>query len=97
MVYKFQCGLYNEFYYSECVRNHAVRSSGNISFSHLTLIRLGFLRLGLDYLELVESKKNCWHHFLYTVVISMFVERKCQKIQKVMKIVDIDRGNIPIF
>ena len=30
MIYKFQCGLYNEFYYGECVKHLAVRSSEEI-------------------------------------------------------------------
>ena len=36
VVYKFQCGLRNEFYYRECVWHLAVRSSEHIGISPLT-------------------------------------------------------------
>ena len=36
MVYKFQCGLCNESYYGECVRNLAVKSDEYIGVSPLT-------------------------------------------------------------
>ena len=36
VVYKFQCGLYNESYYGECVRQLNVRIGEHIGISPLT-------------------------------------------------------------
>ena len=41
--------------------------------------------------------KKCWHHLLYADVINFFVTRKCQKIQKMAKIINIDGENFHIF
>ena len=36
VVYKFQCGLCNEFYYGESIRHLDIRSGGHIGVSLLT-------------------------------------------------------------
>ena len=36
MVYKFQCGLCNEFYCGECVSYHALGSGEQTDISHLS-------------------------------------------------------------
>ena len=45
--------------------------------------------------------KKCWHHLLQADVISFFVTRKCQKIQKIdenwWKLANIDREIPHIF
>ena len=38
--YKFQCGLCNEYYYGNCVKNLAIRSGENIGISSLINKRL---------------------------------------------------------
>ena len=40
VVYKFQCGLYNESYYGECVRHLAIKSGEHIGVSALTSRRV---------------------------------------------------------
>ena len=37
VVYKFQCGFYNESYYGECVRHLNVRIEEHIGISPLTM------------------------------------------------------------
>ena len=39
-MYKFQCGLYNEYYYGECVRHLALKCGEHVDISPLTNRRM---------------------------------------------------------
>ena len=50
--------------------------------------------------QLIRSRlkvKKCWDHLVYADFISFFVARKCQKIRKMMKIVNIEDENLHAF